>query len=71
MGQIMAKRAGTDSEKILPGLVILSTQEAEVGGFKVHSLPGLHRAHGLGSRPICISQLDCLTIKKEFEGVIQ
>lgn len=44
----MAKRVGTGSKKILPGLVILSTQEAVVGGFKVHSLPGLHRAHGLG-----------------------
>lgn len=38
MDQIMAKRVGTGSKKILPGLVILSSQEAEVGGFKVACL---------------------------------
>lgn len=44
----MAKRVGTGNEKILPGLVVPNTTEAEVGQSKVHSLTGLHselRAH--------------------------
>lgn len=44
----MAKRVGTGNEKILPGLVIPTTKEAEVGQSKAQSLPGLHselRAH--------------------------
>lgn len=41
LGQVIAKRAATGDEKILPGLGIPATKQAEVG--QVHSLPGLHQ----------------------------